>query len=80
MGMFDTVRCNAELFGVHKGETHQTKDLHWLDGNLDDYEITPSGRLEFLVYTVEDRSDPTQKGIARWAGSMSRIFTGAVAI
>ncbi len=74
--MFDTVRCSSDLFGRNKGETHQTKDLHCLGGNLDDYEITPSGRLEFLVYRVEDRSDPTLTGIARWAGSMSRIFTG----
>ncbi len=77
MGMFDRVLCNHErLFGSHRGETHQTKDLHCLDGNLDDYEITPSGRLEFLVYTVEYRSDPTLTGIARWARSMSRVFTG----
>ena len=76
MGMLDSVRCNSDLFGVHKGETHQTKDLHCLGGLLDDYEITPSGRLQFLVYTVEDRTDPTLKGIARWAGSMSRVFTG----
>ena len=41
MGMFDEVLCNHELFGVHKGETHQTKDLHWLGGLLDKYEITP---------------------------------------
>jgi hypothetical protein len=26
---------------------------------LDKYEITPSGCLEFLERTVEDRSDPT---------------------
>jgi hypothetical protein len=76
MGMFDEVLCNHELFGVHKGEAHQTKDLHWLGGLLDNYEITPSGRLEFLVYAVEDRSDPTLKGITRLAGSMARVFTG----
>jgi hypothetical protein len=76
MGMFDEVKCNSDLFGVHKGETHQTKDLHWLGGLLDNYEITPSGRLEFLEYTVEVRSDPTLEGIARWCGSMTRVFTG----
>ncbi len=74
--MFDEVVCNHELFGVHRGETHQAKDLHCLGGLLDLYEITPSGRLEFLVYTVEDRSDPTLEGIARWAGSRTRVFTG----
>jgi hypothetical protein len=76
MGMFDKVPCNHELFGVHRGETHQTKDLHCLGGLLDLYEITPSGRLEFLVFTVEDRSDPNAEGIARWAGSMARVYTG----
>lgn len=76
MGMFDEVLCNHELFGVHRGETQQTKDLHWLGGLLDNYEITPSGRLEFLEYTVEDRSDPTLEGIERFFGMMTRIFTG----
>jgi hypothetical protein len=76
MGMFDEVICNHELFGVHKGETHQTKDLHCLGGLLDKYEITPSGRLEFLEYKTEDRSDATLEGIARWFGSMTMVFTG----
>jgi hypothetical protein len=76
MGMFDEVECNHELFGVHRGEVHQTKDLHDCGGLLDRYEITPSGRLEFLVYRVEDRSDPTLKGIARWAGVLTTIYTG----
>src|ERR1039458_2145132 len=76
MGMFDEVLCNHELFGVHKGETHQTKDLHCLDGALKKYEITASGRLEFLEYTVEDRSDPTLEGIERFCGMMTPVFTG----
>ena len=75
MGMFDEVLCNHELFGEHKGETHQTKDLHWLGGLLEEYEITPLGRLELLEYTTEDRSDPTLKGIARWGRSMTMVFT-----
>jgi hypothetical protein len=74
--MFDEVICNHELFGEHNGETHQTKDLHCLGGFLEKYEITPSGRLEFLVYTVEDRSDPTLEGIARWAGMLTTVYTG----
>jgi hypothetical protein len=74
--MFDEVKCSNDLFGESKGMTKQTKDLHCCGGLLDLYEITPSGRLEFLEYTVEDRSDPTLEGIARWAGSMARIFTG----
>jgi len=76
MGLFDEVVCNHELFGLHRGETHQTKDLHWLGGFLDQYEITPSGRLEFLEYRTEDRSDPNAQGIARLAGMMTTIYTG----
>jgi len=68
MGMFDEVLCNHELFGAHKGETYQTKDLHCLGGLLNNYEITLSGRLEFLEYTVEDRSDPNATGIERMFG------------
>jgi len=76
MGLFDEVRCNHELSGVHKGETQQTKDLNWFGGALEEYEITSSGRLEFLEYTVEDRGDPNREGLARLAGSMTRVFTG----
>ena len=76
MGLFDEVHCNHELFGVHKGETHQTKDLNWLGGALEEYEITPSGRLEYLEYNVEDRSDPNAEGWQRLTGAMTRIFTG----
>ena len=79
MGMFDEVLCNHELFGVHKGETHQTKDLHCLDGALKKYEITASGRLEFLEYTVEDRSDPTLEGIERFCGMMTPVSPAGVA-
>jgi hypothetical protein len=73
LGMFDQVLCNHDLFGEHKGETHQTKDL---GSFLDDYEITPAGRLEFLEYRIEDRSDPNAKGVLRLVGSLTRIFTG----
>ena len=76
MGMFDEVHCNHELFGVHRFEKHQTKDLHCLGGALEEYEITPLGRLEFLEYAVEDRGDPNVEGIDRWAGSMTKVFTG----
>jgi len=76
MGLFDSVGCNHELFGRHRGERHQTKDLHWLGGHLDKYEITPSGRLEFLEYITEDRSDPNAQGIDRFAGMMATIYTG----
>jgi hypothetical protein len=73
LGMFDQVLCNHDLFGEHKGETHQTKDLRSF---LDDYEITPAGRLEFLEYRIEDRSDPNATGALKLIGSLTRIFTG----
>jgi len=77
MGMFDLVLCNHELFGAHKGEKHQTKDLEeCFGGLLDDYEITPEGRLVFLEYTMEDHSDPNATGHARLYGCMTRVFTG----
>jgi hypothetical protein len=77
MGMFDEVVCNHELFGEHRGEKHQTKDLHWLGGALDLYEITPLGRLEFVEYTVEDRGKPGPMGVDRLFGSMTTVLAGA---
>lgn len=76
MGMFDEVLCNHELFGVHKGETQQTKSLNWFGGALEQYEITPSGRLEFLEYITEDRGDPNAQGWVRLGGAMTMVFTG----
>lgn len=76
MGMFDEVLCNHALFGAHKGETHQTRDLHPLGGMLEQYEITAAGRLELLEYTIQDRSDPTREGVERLFGSMTTVFTG----
>jgi hypothetical protein len=76
MGMFDEVLCNNDLFGAHRGETHQTKSLHCLGGALEHYEITPSERLEFLEYVTEDRSDPNARGTARLRGMMTMVFTG----
>jgi len=77
MGMFDLVTCNHTAFGAHMGETHQTKDLEvCLGGFLDDYEITPEGRLVFLEYRIEERGDHSATGIKRLGGSMSRVLTG----
>lgn len=77
MGMFDEVLCNNDLFGKHKGERHQTTDLTSLGCTFELYEITPSGRLELLEYTIEDRSDPTAQGWARLRGAMSTtVYTG----
>ena len=47
MGVLDDVRCNNDLFGRHKGETHCTDSLNSVfPGSI--YEITPTGRLELL--------------------------------
>jgi hypothetical protein len=75
MGLSDEVLCNHHLFGVHKGETHRTCDLN-AGIPEETYEITPSGRLELLEYTVEDRSDPTLEGIMKLFGLMTPVFTG----
>ena len=57
MGVLDDVLCNNDLFGDHKGETHRTQSLHpGFPGST--YEITPTGWLELLDCTYEDRSDP----------------------
>jgi hypothetical protein len=76
MGMFDEVIFNNDLFGAHRGETHQTKSLHCLGGALERYEITPTGRLEFLEYVTEDHSDPKAEGLDRILGMMAMVFTG----
>jgi hypothetical protein len=76
MSLFDVVHCNNSLFGVHSGETHQTKDLHWLGGALDQYETTPSGRLEFLEYITVDRGNPNAEELDSLAGAMTIAFTG----
>ena len=76
MGMFDEVLCNHEIFGKHKGKTCQTKSLEpFMGGALEKYEISAAGRLEFLEYKIEDRSDPKAEGILRLAGSMAMVFT-----
>jgi hypothetical protein len=74
MGLFEEVHCNHELFGVHKGEMHQVKDLQWVGGALEKYEITSSGRLKFLQYRIEERTDPAQAGVDRFLETT--VFTG----
>ena len=75
MGVFDDVLCNNDLFGDHKGETHRTQSLHPVfPGST--YEITPTGRLELLECTYEDRSDPNAPRWGRLAGMMTPVFTG----
>jgi hypothetical protein len=77
MGMFDEVLCNHDLFGAHRGETHQTKSIEpMIGGALEHYEITSAGRLEFLEYVTKDRSDPNAEGPAWIRGMFSMVFTG----
>jgi len=75
MGVLDDVLCNNDLFGDHKGETHCTQSLHPVfPGSR--YEITPTGRMELLECTYEDRSDPNAPRWIRLGGSMTPVFTG----
>ncbi len=75
MGVLDDVLCNNDLFGMHKGETHYTQSLTPVfPGST--YEITPSGRLELLECTYEDRSGPNAPGWRQFEGLMSPVFTG----
>lgn len=58
MGMFDRIKCEYPLPGIAEPQKieFQTKDLEcWLDN----YQITPEGRLMVEVYRTEDRSDKT---------------------
>jgi len=75
MGVLDDVLCNNDLFGDHKGETHYTQSLDQIFPGSN-YEITPTGRLELLECTYEDRSDPNAKGCLRLRGIMTPVFTG----
>lgn len=73
--MSDDVLCNHDLFGSHKSETHQTKSLRSIFSGAT-YKIIPSGRLELLECTFEDRSDSNAEGLERLAGSLTPVFTG----
>ena len=75
MGVNDDVRCNNDLFGDHRGETHYTSSLNPIfPGST--YEITPTGRLELFECTYEDRSDPNASRWRRLEGMMTPVFTG----
>ena len=75
MGVLDDVLCNNDLFGKHKGETHYTDSLNSAFTGCT-YEITPSGRLELLECTYEDRSDPNALGWRQFEGLMTPVPTG----
>lgn len=82
--MTDDVLCNNEMFGSHRGETHQTQSLgpvfpgttHEMTPRST-YEITPSGRLELLECVLKDHSDPNATGWLRLSGILTPVFTGA---
>lgn len=74
--LYDDVLCNSDLFGKHRGEKHQTKNLNPTFPG-DTYEIASSGRLEFLESTFEDRSDPNAQGWERVVGSLTPVLTGS---
>jgi len=78
MPLFDEVVLNNDLFGVHKGETHQTTRLDLNGGSLETYDITPSGRLEWLEYVIEDHSDPNVQGVERCFGMLAHVYTGGL--
>jgi hypothetical protein len=73
MGMFDNLKCsyplptNIDL----KEETFQTKHTpaQWSDL----YEIREDGTLWHELYDIEDHSDPTKEGFARFFGCMTKV-------
>lgn len=75
MGMYDEVKLNHPMFGEDMGHIGQSKDTP--NQFLDDYEITPAGRLVLCEdYVLEDHSDPTREGLAALVGCMDRVPTG----
>lgn len=75
MSMMDEVVCNHQMFREHRGNVYQTDSLDAaFPGGK--YEITSSGRLELLVCTYEDRSDPSAEGIATLFDALTPVFTG----
>ena len=75
MSATDEVLCNHPFFGENRGEVHQTLSLEPAFPGAK-YEITAWGRLELLVCTYEDRSDPNAEGLTRLAGSLTPVFNG----
>jgi hypothetical protein len=75
MGILDDVLCDNDLFEDHKGETHRAQSLQPVFPRST-YETTPTGRLELLECTYEDRSDPNAPRWLRLVGMMTPVFTG----
>lgn len=78
MGLFDYIKLEHDLFGEDKGNTEQTKDFEC--PYMEEYVITEGGRLCFVDYAVEDRSDQTAErgSIRSLAGCMTHVPTGAM--
>lgn len=76
MGLFDEIKLDHPMFGEDRGHIGQSKDFD--DPFMEDYEITPEGRLLHIDVTYEDRSDPNAKP-GSWeslSGSMTPVPTG----
>jgi hypothetical protein len=72
MGMFDNIKCLYPLPIEGLGEeVFQTKSTPVQF--MDMYEIREDGTLWHEKYDIEDKSDPTKKGFARYYGCMTRV-------
>lgn len=71
MGLFDTVIVEMPLPGGIERDDFQTKDFDF--PSMERYRIDAEGRLFHEAYDIEDRSDPTKTGFARYAGSLTRV-------
>ncbi len=72
MGMFDHFRCEYPLpIAAAQNLEFQTKDTP--SQFLDLYKIDKDGMLWYQAYDIEDRSDPSAKGIERMFGALTRV-------
>jgi hypothetical protein len=73
MGMFDYIICKYPLpiEGLHN-QVFQTKSMDE-DPSLEHYEIREDGTLWREEYEIEDRSDPSAKGMERFIGMGTRV-------
>ena len=72
MGLFNWIKCLYPLPGEERTDIiFQTKDIE--PNILDNYRIEEDGTLSKEIYDIEDRSNPTAKGLASIAGCMTRV-------
>ncbi len=72
MGMFDELTCLHPLpLPGMEGKLFQTKSTP--NQYLDHYQIRQDGTLWHEAYEIEDRSDPSKKGLAGMVGCMTRV-------